>query len=350
MALSEILKITLGDNPPARLDKALAAFVPEGVTLSRSRIRVLIEAGQVSHLGKVVLEIKAKVAADQEWQLVIPVAVETEAQPEDIPIDVIFEDAHLIVVNKPAGMVVHPAPGSETGTLVNALLHLCGDTLSGIGGQKRPGIVHRIDKDTSGILVVAKSDAAHQGLAAQFAAHSLERLYQAVVWGRPSAVDPRLAGINGVRFEQGNVVRISGNIARHKTDRKRMAVVKDAGRHAITRARSDESFGPTDRPIASLVSCWLETGRTHQIRAHMSYVGHALIGDSVYGSRRAIPKKAMSEEATLALRAFPRQALHAAVLGFVHPVTGESLRFEAPMPDDMLGLLAILKSSGAGNV
>ncbi len=275
--------------------------------------------------------------------MVLPVAVELETLAEDIPLDVVFEDAHLIVVNKPAGMVVHPAPGSETGTLVNALLHHCGDTLSGIGGKKRPGIVHRIDKDTSGLLVVAKTDAAHQGLAAQFAAHQLERLYRAVVWGRPSAVDPRLAGINGVRFEKGNVVRISGNIARHKTDRKRMAVVKDAGRHAITRARTDESFGPTDRPVASLLTCWLETGRTHQIRAHMSYVGHALIGDPVYGSRRAVPKNALSVTGLEALRGFARQALHAATLGFVHPVTSEELRFEAPLPADFDGLLIALR-------
>ncbi len=310
---------------------------------------MLIEAGQVSHLGKVVTQIKAKVQPFQEWQVVLPVAVELEAQPEDIAIDVLFEDAHLIVVNKPAGMVVHPAPGSETGTLVNALLHHCGDTLSGIGGQKRPGIVHRIDKDTSGVLVVAKSDAAHQGLAAQFAAHNLERLYRAVVWGRPTAVDPRLAGIKGVRFEKGNVVRISGNIARHKTDRKRMAVVKDAGRHAITRARTDETFGPTDRPVASLLTCWLETGRTHQIRAHMSYVGHALIGDTVYGSRRAIPKKALPEIGVEALRSFPRQALHAGVLGFVHPVTAEELRFEAPLPADFETLLSALRNTGSKN-
>ncbi|MCF6306303.1 MAG: RluA family pseudouridine synthase [Rhodobacteraceae bacterium] len=343
-ALSEILTITLGESPAPRLDKALAAFVPEGVTLSRSRLRVLIESGQVSHSGRIVTEIKAKVAPFQEWQVVLPVAVELDAQPEDIPIDVVFEDAHLIVVNKPAGMVVHPAPGSETGTLVNALLHHCGDTLSGIGGKKRPGIVHRIDKDTSGLLVVAKSDAAHQGLAAQFAAHDLERLYRAVVWGRPSAMDPRLAGINGVRFEKGNVVRISGNIARHRTDRKRMAVVKDAGRHAITRARCDEAFGPSERPVASLVSCWLETGRTHQIRAHMSYVGHALIGDPVYGSRRAIPKKALSDVGVEALRGFARQALHAGVLGFVHPVTGAELRFEAPLPADFEALLTAIRN------
>jgi len=316
--------------------------VPEGITLSRARIQALIVAGQVSCEGEVVRNIKAVPEVGQVWHVVLPKAVELEAEAEDIPVEVVFEDAHLIVVNKPAGMVVHPAPGSETGTLVNALLHHCGDSLSGIGGQKRPGIVHRIDKDTSGLLVVAKSDAAHQGLAAQFADHSMERAYLAMCWGHPSAMDPRLKGIKGVRFEPGNVVRISGNIARHRTDRKRMTVVQDSGKHAITRLRAEEIFGPEMKPVATLVRCWLETGRTHQIRAHMSYIGHALIGDQTYGGKRAIPKDALPVEAAEALRGFRRQALHAATLGFNHPVSSESLRFEAAMPEDMMGLRAVL--------
>ena len=316
--------------------------MPEGITLSRARIQALIVAGQVSCEGEVVRNIKAVPEVGQVWHVVLPKAVELEAEAEDIPVEVVFEDAHLIVVNKPAGMVVHPAPGSETGTLVNALLHHCGDSLSGIGGQKRPGIVHRIDKDTSGLLVVAKSDAAHQGLAAQFADHSMERAYLAMCWGHPSAMDPRLKGIKGVRFEPGNVVRISGNIARHRTDRKRMTVVQDSGKHAITRLRAEEIFGPEMKPVATLVRCWLETGRTHQIRAHMSYIGHALIGDQTYGGKRAIPKDALPVEAAEALRGFRRQALHAATLGFNHPVSSESLRFEAAMPEDMMGLRAVL--------
>ncbi len=329
---------------PKRLDKALAQAVPSGVTLSRARIQALINAGQVSCEGEIVRSIKAVPEVGQVWRVVLPVAAELEAQAEDIPVGVVFEDAHLIVVNKPAGMVVHPAPGSETGTLVNALLHHCGDSLSGIGGQKRPGIVHRIDKDTSGLLVVAKSDAAHQGLAAQFADHSMERAYMAICWGHPSAMDPRLKGINGVRFEAGNVVRISGNIARHRTDRKRMTVVQDSGKHAITRVRAEATFGPELKPVASLVRCWLETGRTHQIRAHMSYIGHALVGDQTYGGKRAIPKAALGPEQAEALRGFPRQALHAATLGFVHPVSGEHLRFEAPLPDDMAGIISDLSA------
>ena len=329
---------------PRRLDKALAQAVPDGVTLSRARIQALIVAGQVSCEGETVTNIKAVPEVGQVWQVVLPVATELEAQPEDIPIDVVFEDTHLIVVNKPAGMVVHPAPGSENGTLVNALLFHCGESLSGIGGQKRPGIVHRIDKDTSGLLVVAKTDAAHQGLAAQFADHSMEREYQAICWGFPSAMDPRLKGINGVRFEPGNVVRISGNIARHRTDRKRMCVVKDSGKHAITRLKTEQTFGPGEKPVAALVRCWLETGRTHQIRAHMSYVGHALVGDQTYGGKRAIPKNALSEAGAEALRSFGRQALHAATLGFMHPVSGELLRFEAPLPSDFSQLIFALSS------
>ena len=314
------------------------------MTLSRARIQALIVAGQVSCEGETVRNIKAVPEVGQVWHVVLPVAVELDAKPEDIPVEVIFEDEHLIVVNKPAGMVVHPAPGSETGTLVNALLHHCGDSLSGIGGQKRPGIVHRIDKDTSGLLVVAKSDAAHQGLAAQFADHSMERAYLALCWGKPSAMDPRLKGINGVRFEPGNVVRISGNIARHRTDRKRMTVVQDSGKHAITRLRSEADYGPEMKPVAALVRCWLETGRTHQIRAHLSYIGHALIGDQTYGGKRAMPKGALSPEGAEALRGFHRQALHAATLGFKHPVTGENIRFEAPLPADMQQLLADISS------
>jgi len=297
-------------------------------------------AGQVSCEGETVHNIKAVPEVGQVWHVVLPVAKELEALPEDIPIEVVFEDEHLIVVNKPAGMVVHPAPGSETGTLVNALLHHCGDSLSGIGGQKRPGIVHRIDKDTSGLLVVAKSDAAHQGLAAQFADHSMEREYCAICWGLPSAVDPRLKGINGVRFEPGNVVRISGNIARHRTDRKRMCVVQDSGKHAITRIKAEQRFGPVEKPVVALVRCWLETGRTHQIRAHMSYIGHALVGDQTYGGKRAIPKAALPPEAAEAIRDFHRQALHAATLGFVHPVTGENQRYEADLPEDIRALIS----------
>jgi len=215
--------------------------------------------------------------------------------------------------------------------------------LSGVGGAKRPGIVHRIDKDTSGLLVVAKSDRAHHGLAAQFEKHSVERYYHAVVYGVPDAADPRLRGVRGVSFEAGNIMKITTGLARHRTDRQKQAVTFDGGRHAVTRARVVQSFG--NPPAASLVECWLETGRTHQIRVHMAHAGHGLIGDPVYGGRRKLPLRALPQAALDTAGRFSRQALHAAVLGFEHPVSGESLRFEAPLPNDMAHLLNCL---GAG--
>ncbi|NOX40025.1 MAG: RluA family pseudouridine synthase [Alphaproteobacteria bacterium] len=335
-----VLRLVIGENPAPRLDKALAAIVPEAASISRSHLVRLIGEGAVSREnGEVVTNLKTKTREGEVWCVKRPPVGEIVAQPEDIPLDVVFEDSDLIVVNKPVGMVVHPAPGSPSGTLVNALLHHCGDSLSGINGEKRPGIVHRIDKDTSGLIVVAKTDKAHQGLAQQFADHTLERHYRAVVYGVPSRGDPRLAGVKGIAFETGNIIRVSGNIARHKTDRKRMAVVINTGRHAITRARVLEQFGE----VASLVDCWLETGRTHQIRVHLTHMGHSLIGDQTYGGKRAIAAKSLSEVARDRIKDFPRQALHAAVLGFVHPTSSEILRFEAEMPVDMRGLVEILR-------
>ncbi len=336
------IRIALPEGAAGRLDKALSAAAPEG--LSRSRLQALIASGAVSLLGQVETDPKTRVQAGQIWTVHLPPAIATEAEPEAIPLVIVHEDEDLIVVDKPAPMVVHPAPGSETGTLVNALLHHCGASLSGIGGVQRPGIVHRIDKDTSGVLVVAKSDRAHHGLAAQFAAHSVERSYLAMVWGEPSAADPRLRGVAGVSFEPGGIVRLSGNIARHRTDRKRMAVVRDAGRHAITRVRVREVFG-AGKPVTSLVECRLETGRTHQIRVHMTHAGHALIGDPVYGSPRAIPKAALPEDVANMVKRFPRQALHAASLGFVHPANGQMLQFHADPPEDFKSLLTSLRQS-----
>ncbi|NOX74685.1 MAG: RluA family pseudouridine synthase [Alphaproteobacteria bacterium] len=336
-----LIRVTIADNPPPRLDKALAQVVPEAAALSRSRLGKLIEAGAVAREnGEVVRVLKTKSRAGEVFVIAPPPVGELVARPEDIPLDVVFEDDDLIVVNKPAGMVVHPAPGSESGTLVNALLHHFGAGLSQVGGDIRPGIVHRIDKDTSGLLVVAKSDRAHHGLAAQFADHTLERHYRAICYGVPSRADPRLAGIKGVAFEEGNVVRISGNLARHKTDRKRQAVVINSGRHAITRFRVLEDFG-----AAALLDCWLETGRTHQIRVHLTHAGHALIGDATYGGKRAIAAKSIGAGAIAAIGAFPRQALHAFSLGFVHPVSGEFLQFDADMPQDMQDLLVALTAS-----
>ncbi len=332
-------------DPPRRLDKALSRDVPEAAALSRTRLARLIAEGQITLNGAVTTDPRAKVAEGDIIEITVPEATESHIGPEDIALDVVYEDDDLIVINKPVGMVVHPAPGTPTGTLVNALLHHCGADLSGVGGEKRPGIVHRIDKDTSGILVVAKSDMAHHGLAAQFEAHSVERYYRAVVYGVPDASDPRLRGLRGINFEAGNIMKITTQLARHKTERQKQAVLFHGGRHAVTRSRIVEVFGKPG--VATLVECWLETGRTHQIRVHMAHAGHGLIGDTTYGGRRKLAAKALGEAGIAAAAHFPRQALHAAILGFEHPVTGEAMRFEAPMPEDMVNLIAALRASTA---
>ena len=332
---------SIAEAPPSRLDKALARDVPVTANLSRSRLGKLIAQGAVEVDGTVVTDMKARAAEGMQISITVPEATESHMLPEDIPLNVIFEDDDLIVINKPAGMVVHPAPGTPSGTLVNALMHHCGESLSGVGGEKRPGIVHRIDKDTSGILVVAKSDQAHHGLAAQFEAHTVERYYRAVCYGVPDANDPRLRGIRGTSFEPGNILKLNTHLARHKTDRQRQAVLFDGGRHAVTRARLVERFGQPE--TLALIECWLETGRTHQIRVHMAHAGHGLVGDPTYGGRRKLPPKALSAGAHAAVAAFNRQALHAAVLGFEHPVSGEMMRFEAPLPDDMATMIQALR-------
>jgi 23S rRNA pseudouridine1911/1915/1917 synthase len=332
------LRVTLG-LPRDRLDKALAAAVPEAAALSRSRLQALIGEGAVATPEGIVLDDpRLRLEPGTELVVSLPAPRPIRAAPEAIPLAIVFEDPHLIVIDKPAGLVVHPAPGAPDGTLVNALLHHCGGTLSGIGGRLRPGIVHRIDKDTSGLLVVAKSDAAHRGLAAQFRAHDLERRYLAVAHGAPDPSEPRLRHLRGIGWEPGAVLRIEGNIGRHPGDRKRMTVLSEDGKAAVTRARLLERFGAEGGPVASLVECRLETGRTHQIRVHMAFAGHPLVGDATYGRRQG----------PAAVEAFPRQALHAASLGFVHPLTGEALRFEAPLPADMQALIAALRLCNDG--
>lgn len=340
MGISRV-SFTIADTPPPRLDKALARDVPESAALSRTRLARLIDQGAVRVNGAVASNPKQRVAVGDAVDITIESSDESHIQPETIPLDIVFEDADLIVVNKPAGMVVHPAPGSASGTLVNALLAHCGNSLSGVGGVKRPGIVHRIDKDTSGLLVVAKSDAAHHGLAAQFEAHSVERYYSALVYGVPDANDPRLRGVRGVSFEPGNILKLTTQLARHKTDRQRQAVLFSGGRHAVTRVRVVERFGTPN--CATRIECWLETGRTHQIRVHLAHAGHGLIGDPVYGGRRKLPARSVTDAAREAVQSFDRQALHAAVLGFDHPVSGEHLRFEADTPSDMARLAEVLR-------
>lgn len=335
----------LGETPPKRLDKALARDVPEDAVLSRTRLAKLIDQGAVQVNGEIQRDPRAVVGEGAQIDIDVEEAQDSHILPEDIPLDVVYEDSDLIVVNKPTGMVVHPAPGSPSGTLVNALLAHCGDDLSGVGGMKRPGIVHRIDKETSGLLVVAKSDAAHHGLAKQFEAHTVERYYRALVYGVPDANDPRLRGVKGANFESGNILKLTTQLARHKTDRQRQAVLFHGGRHAVTRARTVSRYGTP--PVLALMECWLETGRTHQIRVHMAHAGHGLVGDPTYGGKRKLARTALPEALAQAVKDFPRQALHAAVLGFVHPISGEDIKFEAPLPADMADLLALLEPTRA---
>lgn len=296
-----------------RIDKALA----EASGLSRERVKALMGEGRVTLAGKPVMQASLKIEAGVPFAIAVPEALPAEAIAQDIPLAIVFEDDHLVIVDKPAGLVVHPAAGNLDGTLVNALLHHCRGQLSGIGGVARPGIVHRIDKDTSGLLVVAKTDKAHEGLAVQFADHSIERAYQAIVGGRP--------------VPASGTVR--GSIARSVHDRKKMALVEDGrGKHAVTHFRTLEPLRHS-----SLVECRLETGRTHQVRVHMASIGHALLGDPVYG-RTPSPLRS-----SLQRLGFSRQALHAAELGFVHPVSGERVHFVSPLPDDMRTLIDELR-------
>lgn len=329
-------------GPTERLDKALSRAAPEGSGLSRSRLRTLIESGSVcrDQDGTVIRDTKFKAQDGEVFVVLVPAVAEAgRAEAEDIPLEIVYEDPELVVVNKPAGMVVHPAPGTPGGTLVNALLHHFGSGLSGAGGAGRPGIVHRIDKDTSGLIVVARTDRAHQGLAAQFEAHSVEREYLAICHGVPDGADPRLRGVRGVSVEKG-VVKVQTFLGRHRTDRQKQAVSFDAGRHAVTLARVLEPLGRP--PAAALISCRLQTGRTHQIRVHMAHIGHGLIGDPVYGGRRRLNIRSVGEAGARAASGFSRQALHAATLGFLHPVSGASMRFSVPLPADMADLLTAL--------
>ncbi len=297
-----------------RLDRALADAAPE---LSRARIQALMAEGAVTRGGMAITDASAK-AAPGLYRFDIPAPAAATPQPEAIPLKVLFEDAYLIVVDKAAGMTAHPAPGSETGTLVNALLAHCGAGLSGIGGVARPGIVHRLDKDTSGVMVAAKTDAAHRGLAALFEKHDIERLYVAFTRGAP-------------RNRAGTVTT---RIGRSGRDRKKMAVLQRGGREAVTHYEVRDRYGPDERALAAKVACRLDTGRTHQIRVHLAHLGAPCLGDPVYGSGAPSP----AVKAAMAEAGLKRQALHAAVLGFVHPITGETLRFETGLPPDMAAL------------
>ncbi len=313
-----------------RLDRFLSSALGN---LSRSRLKVLIKDGHVSQDGSTIVEPNYRVKSGESFSVDIPEPEPAIPRPEPIPLNIVYEDSSLIIVDKPAGLVVHPAAGNWTGTLVNALLAHCGDSLSGIGGVRRPGIVHRLDKDTSGLIVIAKTDAAHQALAAQFASHGrdgqLERSYLAIVWGVPAPPKGR----------------IETGIGRKITNRQKMAAVVEGGKPAVTHYEVAKRL-PDDphRPAASLVKCTLETGRTHQIRVHMAHIGHPLLGDMTYGAGFAASARMLSTGGQSLLQALGRQALHAQSLSFVHPVTGEKLVFESALPDDMADLLAAISA------
>lgn len=305
------------DHHGQRLDKVLAEDVQ---TVSRSRIKALIESGNVALDGETIKDPNFRVKQGSTVSLWIPAPITDTPLPQPIPLSIVFEDDHLIVVDKPAGLVVHPAAGNPDKTLVNALLSHCGESLQGIGGVKRPGIVHRLDKDTSGLLVAAKTDVAHQSLTAQFSEHSIERLYTALVWGV-------LSPLSG---------SISGAIGRSAKNRKKMAVVARGGKPAVTHYRVTESFGT----LASLMECQLETGRTHQIRVHLAHSGHSVVGDPLYG--RSI-RRGTGASLTAAVKTFNRQALHAGVLGFTHPFTGRPVKFTSDVPTDLETVIAAFR-------
>jgi 23S rRNA pseudouridine1911/1915/1917 synthase len=316
-----------------RIDRALTALCPD---LSRSRLQALIRSGAVTCAGETIGEPRRTVKQGERFEIALPAAEAPEPKGEDIALTVVYEDQHLIVIDKPAGLVVHPAAGHATGTLVNALIAHCGESLSGIGGVKRPGIVHRLDKDTSGLLVVAKTDAAHRGLSDQFRAHGtdgrLERRYRALVWGVP----PRRKGT------------IDAPLGRSRTNRLRIAVSRsEDARHAVTHYELVQTFvGADGKPVASLLELVLETGRTHQIRVHVAHIGHPVMGDDTYGSGFRTSRVRLSTAAADALARLDRQALHAAILQVEHPVTGRRLAFESPLPLDISGLLGALRDMG----
>ncbi|MGB2051464.1 MAG: RluA family pseudouridine synthase [Candidatus Puniceispirillaceae bacterium] len=324
--MSETMTLTADtEHAGTRLDRWLADTLARD-DLSRSRLKALIQEGALRRNGQVLIDPSAKVTAGADYSLTLQDATPALPQPEMLPLDILYEDKDLIAVNKAAGMVVHPAPGAEAGTLVNALLHHCGASLTGIGGVARPGIVHRLDKDTSGVMIAAKTARAHARLTEMFAAHDLDRRYQALIWGLPA----------------NRADTIDAALARHPVDRKRQAV-QARGRHAVTHYRTLRDLPP----FGCLIECQLETGRTHQIRVHMAHIGHGVMGDPLYGK----PKRAgqmpdtLSRDALLALRSFPRQALHAASLSFAHPVSGLQIDLTSPLPSDMTALLTRIEEA-----
>lgn len=313
--LPEITIAATTEDAGARLDKFLGERIG---TISRSRVKGMILAGLLTRNGTVTTDASETIQPGATYRLRPPASLPATPQGENIQLSILYEDSYLLVLDKPAGLVVHPAPGNPDGTLVNALIAHCGDSLTGIGGERRPGIVHRLDKDTSGVMVAAKTELAHTRLSAVFAARDLDREYKAICWGVPNP-------------SKGT---IEGDIGRDPRDRKRMAVVTRNGKHALTNYRIMRNFGTS----AALLACRLATGRTHQIRVHLAHIGHPLMGDPVYLKRRPAVAKDLPQPARDLALDFPRQALHAETLGFSHPITGVAMRFSAPPPEDFQAL------------
>lgn len=313
--------LVASDEKRERIDRLLVKRLP---ALSRSRLQSLITGGQLAIDGKTIDNPAFRVKPGQNLVLEVPPAAPAEPEAQEIPLNIVFEDPHLIVVDKPAGMVVHPAPGNPDGTLVNALISHCGESLKGIGGVRRPGIVHRLDKDTSGLIVAAKTEPVHQALTELFAARDIERAYQALVWGRPSPA-------------QGE---IEGNIGRSPKNRKKMAVLRHGGKAALTRYRTLKSLAGGN---VSLIECRLMTGRTHQIRVHLTEKGHPLLGDPVYGRQNEAKLQRLNHDARDAIKNLGRQALHAQTLGFKHPITGATHSFKSELPLDIKNLIFSLE-------
>ncbi len=335
---NKILRIVIKE-PNGRLDKVIVNSIPEDVGLSRSRVKNLIKFGAIrTEIGNNKIHQKYQLQKHEALLIDLIEPSVSIALPEDIPLEIVFEDDHLIVINKPPGLVVHPGSGIYGGTLVNALLNHC-DKLADVGENDRPGIVHRLDKDTSGLLVAAKSNHAYLGLTKQFAQHTARRQYLAILWGLPDLSNTHLGNKNLLSLEEKGVFKIEGNVGRHPVHRKKMALRKDGGgKEALTKYKILRTFVYKDTPIASLASCWLATGRTHQIRVHMDAINHGVVGDLLYrsGTKSNLD---LSKILGAVYDTFKRQALHAEKLSFEHPVSKEHLQFEVSPPKDFYKLL-----------